>query len=175
MANIVTESWRDRAFRAGEQGAPGQSIADILPAHDAESTRSNKSQYRLGKLVNRVLYDRNVASLEQLPETSPPRGTGDPHGEKETRGFAKARQRSRDQVPLPPVDSSKVIPASEFVSAGRRFLGREEFLATRCPYCGATDANARHVRLCRARRSTSTSPWYTRSPAHLNGCRSATR
>ena len=27
----------------------------------------------------------------------------------------------------------------------------------------------------RARRSTSTSPWYTRSPAHLNGCRSATR
>ena len=51
MANIVPESWRDRAFRAGEQGASGQSIADILPAHDAESTSSNKTQYRLAKLV----------------------------------------------------------------------------------------------------------------------------
>ena len=46
------------------------------------------------------------------------------------------------------VDSSRVIPASEFVSAGRRFLGMEEFLATRCPCCGATDANTRHARLC---------------------------
>ena len=26
MENIVPESWRDRAFRAGEQGAPGQSL-----------------------------------------------------------------------------------------------------------------------------------------------------
>ena len=91
MANIVPESWRDRAFRAGEQGASGQSIADILPAHDAESTSSNKAQYILGKLMNRVRYDRYVAYLEQLPETSPPRGTGDPHGKKEPRGFAKAR------------------------------------------------------------------------------------
>ena len=91
IANIVPESWRDRAFRAGEQGVSGQSIADILPAHDAESTSSNKAQYRLGKLVNRVRYDRYVASLEQLPETNPPRGTGNPLGEKETRGFARAR------------------------------------------------------------------------------------
>ena len=48
MANIVPESWWDRAFRAGEQGASGQSIADILPAHEAESTSSNKAPYRLG-------------------------------------------------------------------------------------------------------------------------------
>ena len=34
------------------------------------------------------------------------------------------------------------------MSAGRRFLGRAEFLATRCPCCGATDANTRHVHLC---------------------------
>ena len=92
MANILPESSRDRVFRAGEQGASGQSIADILPAHDAESTSPNKAQYRLGKLVNRARYDRYVASLEQLPETSPPRGTGNPHGEKEMRGFGKARQ-----------------------------------------------------------------------------------
>ena len=58
MANIVPEIWRDRAFRAGEQGASGQSIADILLAHDAESTSSNKAKYRLGKLVHRVRYDR---------------------------------------------------------------------------------------------------------------------
>ena len=91
MATIAPESWRDRAFRAGEQSASGQSIAEVLPAHDAETTSSSKSQYRLGKLVNRVRYDRYVASLEQLPETNPPRGTGNPLGEKETRGFARAR------------------------------------------------------------------------------------
>ena len=60
IANIVPESWRDRAFRAGEQGVSGQSIADILPAHDAESTSSNKAQYRLGKLVNRVRHESNI-------------------------------------------------------------------------------------------------------------------
>ena len=153
MANIVPESSRGGAFRAGEQGASGQSIPNILPAHDAESTSPNKAQHRLGKLVNRVRYDRYVASLEQLPETSPPLGTGDPHGEKETRGFAKARQRSQSGpgatafLRARPVDSSRVIPASEFVSAGRRFLGRKEFLATRCPCCGVTDANTRHARL----------------------------
>ena len=154
MASIEPESWRDRAFRAGEQGASGQLIVDILPAHDAESTSSNKAQYKLGKLVNRVRYDRYVVSLEQLPETSSPRGTGDPHGEKETRGFAKARQISQSGpdanafLRARPVDSSRVMQASEFVSAGRRFLGREEFLATRCPCCGATDANTRHALLC---------------------------
>ena len=42
MANIVPESWRDRAFRAGEQGASGQSIADVLPAHDVETISSSK-------------------------------------------------------------------------------------------------------------------------------------
>ena len=91
MATIVPESWRDRVFRAGEQNASWQSIAEGLPAHDAETTSSSKAQYRLGKLVNRVRYDRYVASLEQLPETNPPRGTGNPLGEKETRGFARAR------------------------------------------------------------------------------------
>ena len=93
MATIAPESWRDRAFRAGEQSASGQSIAEVLPAHDAETTTSSKAHYGLGKLVNRVRFDRYVASLEQLPETNPPRGTVDPLVE-ETRGFAKARQRS---------------------------------------------------------------------------------
>ena len=52
MANIAPESWRDRAFRAGEQGPSRQSVADVLPAHDAETISSSKAQHRLGKLVN---------------------------------------------------------------------------------------------------------------------------
>ena len=154
MATIVPESWRDRAFRAGEQSASGQSIIEVLPAHGAETTSSSKAQYRLGKMVNRVRYDRYVTCVEQLPETNPPRGTGDPLVEKEMRGFAKARQRSQSGpgttafLMARPVDSSRVIPAPEVLYAGRRFLGMDEFLATRCPCCGATDADRRHARLC---------------------------
>ena len=85
MANIVPESWRGRAFRAGEQGASGQSVAGVLPAHDAETIRSSKAQHRLGKLVNRVHYERYVSSLDQLPETRPQRDTSESQGEKETR------------------------------------------------------------------------------------------
>ena len=43
MVNIVPESWRDRAFRPGEQDTPGQSMAEVLPAHDAETTSSSKA------------------------------------------------------------------------------------------------------------------------------------
>ena len=154
MADIAPESWRDKVFRAGEQGASGQSIADILSAHDAESTSPNKAQYRLGKLEKRVRHDRYVAALQELPEMSPPRGTGDQHGEKETRCFTKAQQRSQSGpgatafLRARPIDSSRVIPASALVSAEGRFLGRVEVLATRCPCCGATDANTRHAHLC---------------------------
>ena len=59
-ANIVPETWRDRAFRAGEQGASRQSVADVLPEHDAETISSSKAQHRLGYLVNRVCYERYV-------------------------------------------------------------------------------------------------------------------
>ena len=95
MANVMRESWRDRAFRAGEQGSSGPSVADVLPAHDAETTSPSKAQHILGKLVNRPRYERYVASLGQLPETRPQRETGDSQGEKETRGLAKARQRNQ--------------------------------------------------------------------------------
>ena len=92
MANIVPKSWRDRAFRAGVQGASGQSVAEVLSAHDAETISSSKAQHRLGKLVNRVRYDMFVSSLDQLPETRPQRDTGDSQGETETRDLAKAWQ-----------------------------------------------------------------------------------
>ena len=46
------------------------------------------------------------------------------------------------------MDAQRVIPAQEFLYAGRRHLGIEEHLAATCPACGATDANTRHARLC---------------------------
>ena len=153
--NIVTESWRDRASRAGEQGASGQSVADALPAHDAETIRSSKiAQHRLGKLVNRVRYERYVSSLDQLPETRPKRDTSESPGEKKTRDSAKARQRSQSASGVTafprarPADSARTIPASELVTAVERFMGIEEFLAARCPCCGEADVNTRHAQLC---------------------------
>ena len=154
MANIVPESWRDRAFRAGEQGASEQSIADVLPAHDAENISSSKAQRRLGKLVNRVRYEMNVSSPDQLPETRPQRDTSKSQGEKETRDLARARQRSQSGsgatafLRARPEDAARTIPASEFVTAGKIFRGIEEFLAARCPCCGEAEVNTRHARLC---------------------------
>ena len=154
MANIVPESWRDRAFRSEEQGASGQSVADVLPAHDAEAISSSKAQHRLGKLVNRVHYERYVSSLDQLPVTRPQRDTSEYQVEKKTRDLAKARQRSQSGsgatafLRARPVDSASTIPASEFVTAEKRFLGIEEFLAARCPCCGEAEVNTRHARLC---------------------------
>ena len=131
-----------------------QSIADVLPAHDAETISSSKAQHRLGKLVNRVRYERYVSSLDQLPETRPQQDTSESQGEKETRDLARARQRSQSGsgatafLRARPVDSARTIPASEFVTAGKRFLGIEEFLAARCPCCGEAEVNTRHARLC---------------------------
>ena len=154
MANIVPESWRDRAFRAGEQGASGQSVANVLPAPDDETITSSKAQHRLSKLVNRVHYEKCVSLLGQSPETRPQRGTSKSQGEKETRGLAKARQRSQSGsgattlLRARPVDSARTIPALEFVTAGKIFLGIEEFLAARYPCCGEPEVNTRHARLC---------------------------
>ena len=77
MANIVPEIWRDRPFRSGEQGAPGQSIAYVLPAHDVETISASKAQHRLGKLVNQARYERYVSSLDQLLETRPQQDTSE--------------------------------------------------------------------------------------------------
>lgn len=158
-------------------------MCGLPPAHNAETTSSRKSQYRLRKLVNRIHYERYVVSLGQLPETTPPRETGDTRREKETGGFAKARVINQPGPGVTAflgarsVDSSRVIPASEFVSERQHFLGMEGFLTTRCPCCGATGANVWHARLCHRSGTliNSTSPWYTRSPERLNACRPATK
>ena len=95
-----------------------------------------------------------MSSLDQLPETRPQRDTGDSQGKKETRDLAKARQRSQlgsgatAFLRARPVDSARTIPASEFVTAGKIFLGIEELLAARCPCCGEAKVNTRHARLC---------------------------
>ena len=167
-----------RAFGGGEHGDSEHSVAGVLPAHNAENTCASKAQQRLGKLVNRVRCERHVASLDQVPHTTPQRGTGDPQVEKATKGLATTRQRNQSGPGAAvffgarPVDSSRDIPASEFMAAGRRFLGIKEFLGTGCPCCGAAGANTRHARLChdRTRRLTSTSPWSTRSTAPFRGC-----
>ena len=154
MANVVPESWRNRAFRAGEQGTSGQSVADVLPAHDAETSSSSQAQHGLGKLVNQVRYERYVALLDQLPETRPQRETGDSQGENETRGLAKTGQWSQSGsgatafLRARPVDSARTIPASEFVTVGKRCMELEEFLAARCPCCDEVEVNTRHARLC---------------------------
>ena len=124
----------------------------MLPAHDAETISSSKAQHR--KLVNRVRCEKYVSSLDQLPETRPKRDTGDSQDEEETRDLAKARQRSQSGsgatafLRARPVDSARTIPASEFVTAGKKFLGMEQFLAARCPCCGEAEVNTRHARWC---------------------------
>ena len=108
----------------------------------------------LGQHVTRVRYQRYVASLDQLPEEAGPSGSNDVFGGIETRDLAKARQRSLSGpgavacLRARPVDPARIIPASEFVSIGWRFLGMEEPLAARCPCCEATDVNTRHTRTC---------------------------
>ena len=52
--------------------------------------------------------------MRQLLETTPPRGTSDPHEEKETRGFAKALLRTHSGLRVAclrenPVDSSRAV------------------------------------------------------------------
>ena len=154
MANVVPERWWDKAFREGEQDVSWQSFAEVLPAHDAETISSSKAQHIPGKLVNRVRYERYGASLDQLSETTPQRGTGDSQGVKETQGLARAQQRSQSGLGSTafsrarPVDSAGNIPTPGFVTAERRFLGMEEFLVVRCPCCGAAEVNTRHARLC---------------------------
>ena len=152
MANVDPESWRNRAFRANEERASWLSDVEVLPAHDGETTSSHKAQHNLGEQVNRGRYQRYVASLDQLPEEAGPSGSNGVFGGIETRDLAKTRQRSLSGpgavacLRAKPVDPTRIIPASEFVSIERRFLGMEGLLAARCPCCKVTDVNTRHAR-----------------------------
>ena len=127
---------------------------EVFRAHDGETISSHKAQYKLGQQVNRVLYQRYVASLDQLPEEAGPSGSNDVFGGIETTDLAKARKRSLSGpgvvtcLRARPVDPARIILASGFVYIGRCFLGMEEPLAARCPCCEATAVNMRHARAC---------------------------
>ena len=156
MANVVPESWRNRGFRANEERASSQSGREVFPAHDGETISSHKAQHKLGQQVNRVRFQRYVASLDQLPEVAGPSGWKDLFGGIETslRDLAKTRQRNLSGPGAVacsrarPVDPARIIPASAFVSIGRRLLGMAEPLAARCLCREATDVNTRHARTC---------------------------
>ena len=55
MANMVPESWRNRAFRANMEGGSGYDV-EVLPGHDAQTISSHKAQHKLGQQINRVRY-----------------------------------------------------------------------------------------------------------------------
>ena len=125
MGDLVPRGWRDRAFRPEEVSASGNSDREVLAAHDAVTTNSLKAQKKLGKQINRVRYDRYVTSLDGLPtHARPPEGIGS-LGESETHECAKAGQRSQPGLRAAawlrarPVDAQRVIPAQEFLYAGR--------------------------------------------------------
>ena len=98
-------------------------------------------------------YDRYVTSLDGLPTHVRPPEEVDSFRQSETRECAKARQRSQlgpgaaAWLRARSMDAQRVIPAQEFLYAGRRHLGIEEHLAATCPACGAADTNTRHARL----------------------------
>ena len=151
---LVPESWRNRAFRANEERASGQSVVEVLPAHDGETISSHKAQHKLEQQMNQVRYQRYVASLDQLPEEAGPSGSNDVFGGIETIDLTTARQRSlsgRGAVAClmaRPEDSARIMPASEFVSMGRHFLEMEEPLAVRYPSAKRRIVNTRHARTC---------------------------
>ena len=124
MGQVVPRGWRDRAFCPEEVSASGNSDREVLAAHDAE-TNSHNAQKKLGKQLNWVRYDRYVTSLDGLPtHARPPEGIGS-LGESETHECAKAGQRSQPGLRAAawlrarPVDAQRVIPAQEFLYAGR--------------------------------------------------------
>ena len=132
MANVAPESWRNRAFRVNEERTSWQSDVEVLPAHDGETIGSHKAWHKLRQQVNRVRYQRYVASLDQLREEAGPSDSNDVFGRIEIRDLAKARHRSLlgpgavACLRARPVDPARIMPASEFVSVGRRFLEMEE-------------------------------------------------
>ena len=80
MERIVPESLLERGLGAEEDPASRPLDADMRVAHDAVTTSSRKAQRELGKLVNQGRRATHTASLEQLPETARPPGSGDPLG-----------------------------------------------------------------------------------------------
>ena len=153
MAGIVPECWLEWGLGAEEDAAPTPPEVVILAAHDAVTINSRKTPHKLGKLVDQVAdmlrtqlrstfcrrqhahRDRTTRWAEGRPKRWRRLATGAFNGQEPPHAFG-------------PTDSLRVIPATEFVGIGRRFIGIEEHVAVRCPCCDATDVDTRHARIC---------------------------
>ena len=118
---------------------------EILLAYDAETISIDWGSWKTEPVT------RNTSlRLTSSPGRRPSEARAAHKRDNETRGLGKARQRSGSGpratsfLRARPINSAGIIPTSEFVAAGRRFLEIEEFLTARCPCCGAAEANTRH-------------------------------
>ena len=140
--------------RRREDAPPRPPEVDILTGHDAVTTNSWIAQHTLVELVNQDRHDAHTASLDELPETARPPGPDEPLGGREAKTLAKAGYRSLEGAGATAclraraTDSLRFIPATEFVSIGRCFMGIDDNVAVRCPCCDATDVNIQHARIC---------------------------
>ena len=126
----------------------------MLAVHDALTTYSRKAQHKLGTLVNQGRHAAHTASLDQLAETACRPAPDGPLGGRETKTLAKARCRSLEGAGptayfwAQPTDSLRLLPATELVAIGRRFMGSGEHVSVRCPCCDANHVDTRHARIC---------------------------
>lgn len=122
----------------------------MLPAHNARATTLRKAQQQ-GKLVNRVRRAAHAA-LDQPSKAANPSEPGNPLGGQRTRALAKTRHVSLSGAGATtclrarPMDSIRIIPASEFVILGRRMLGSiDQYMAQIRPCCGQRHASYKDV------------------------------
>ena len=95
MANVVPESWRNRAFRTNELRASWQSDVE-MSSHDGETISSHKAQHKLGQQVNGT--NGYVASLDQFSEEAGPSGSNDVFGRIEIRDLSQAHSSATEPI-----------------------------------------------------------------------------
>ena len=128
--------WLEWGLGLKREQAPGPPEAD-MPTHDAGATDSRKIQQTLGKLVNQGRHAAHRASLDQLPETARPLGTGRPARRESKPGRSPRLDTRGDREHEPPhafgrgqrTLSVSCLHHSSFVGIGRRFMGIEEHVA----------------------------------------------
>lgn len=102
----------------------------LLQGHDSVGLNPRQLQGKLGNLVNAATYARIRDALASLPEADRP-----PEVDDSFRGL-EAR------------DHARIIPASEYVTISRRFLGIEPYITTVYPCHWAIDVGSDQARTC---------------------------
>lgn len=109
----MPRGWRGRAFRPEEVSAIEEfKNREVLAEHDAETINAHKAQKSIRKQVNRVRYDRYVASLDGLLIRARP-----PEEDRTFRGDRDPRMR-KSQATGPGRTGSRRVVTSD---AGGRF------------------------------------------------------